>query len=218
MKKSILLFIILLGIVLTNSSFAAYGAVYVDYMDNFSMSKEIYSEITDYATDMGYTCYGRRNPTNSAMISHMKSSNIYIASGHGSPGLFESSGGTYIVGKNMGSSGTYIALSTLPSSSLKNLKLAFWYSCESGLTESEWGNLIDVTVDKGAKCTVGWNDSIKEEEDVIWNKLFFEKVQTETIVEGFRHADYWLEVKKGTAAKNRMQNRYERGNIYQTLY
>lgn len=71
---------------------------------------------------------------------------------------------------------------------------------------------------KGAKCVVGWKGELKEDQNVEWNRLFFEKIQNETIVEGFRHADYWLEINMGTDAKNRMQNRYERGNIYQTLY
>lgn len=222
MKKSILLMsilVILLVIVLSNNSIAASNrSVYVNYSMIKNYSNQYYTEIKDNVTDMGYACWGYKNPSNTTVIENMKKSDIFIASGHGAPGEFACNNGTYIVGKNMGSSGTYIALSTLPGGSLSNLKLAFWYSCNSGITQSEWGNLVDVTISKGAKCAVGWKDEIHENINIEWNRLFFEKVKSETIVEGFRHADYWLEANMGTAAKNEMQKRYEQGNIYQTLY
>lgn len=49
-------------------------------------------------------------------------------------------------------------------------------------------------------------------------QVIFEKAKSDTVVESFRHADYWIAFLKGADAKTRMQSRYENGNINQTIY
>ena len=79
---------------------------------------------------------------------------------------------------------------------------------------------MDAINGRGAKCTVGWSDTIHMECAVRWNQLFWEKLynENETIVEGFRHADYWILAEYGDSIYQEFSaNRVERGDIYQNL-
>lgn len=82
-------------------------------------------------------------------------------------------------------------------------------------------SIVDAIAGRGAKCTVGWSDKINAYGASYWNQLFWEKIYNddETIVEGFRHADYWLPYEYGSDIANVLSgNRVERGDIYQYLY
>ena len=222
MKKRILIFpVVIITLLFLLSSYvgAASGVTSICYSTaDLPYATHMYTDSRNHITDMGYICRGYEPNGNEVVLNCLKESKVFVAVGHGAPGVIQCSAETYLTGKGAGSTGKYIAISTIPNGSLKDLKVALWYGCNVGSTGSSWGNIVDVTKSKGAKLAVGWTVTTIIGEMTEWNRLFFEKAKSDTVVEGFRHADYWIPLLKGSAAKTRMQSRYENGDIYQTIY
>ena len=113
----------------------------------------------------------------------------------------------------------YKNVNTMANNSASQLKMAIFYGCSTGDPNSTFGNLPYTIVNRGAQTAVAWTVTTYVPEVNEWNRLFFEKAKEDTIVESFRHADYWLRVNKGDIAGDRMQkNRNEAGNIYGYVY
>ncbi len=198
---------------------AASGVASICYSTaDLPYATHMYTDSRNHITGMGYICRGYESNGNKVVLDCLKESKVFVAVGHGAPGIIQCCANTYLTGKGAGSTGNYIAISTIPNGSLNNLKIALWYGCNVGSTGGSWGNIVDVTKNKGAKLAVGWTVTTIIGEMTEWNRLFFEKAKSDTVVEGFRHADYWISFLKGSAAKTRMQSRYENGDIYQTIY
>ena len=204
---------------LESYAFAASGVASICYCTvNLPYATHMDTDSRNHITNMGYICRGYESIGNTIVLRCLKESKVFVAVGHGDAGVIQCSANTYITGKGAGSSGNYIAISTIPNGSLNNLKVALWYGCNVGSTGSSWGNIVDITKSKGAKLAVGWTVTTVIGEMTEWNRLFFEKAKSDTVVESFRHADYWTGFLKGSAAKTRMQSRHENGDIYQTIY
>lgn len=162
---------------------------------------------------MGYSYFYRLNNTSSTnFLNDLKNNEIFVFHGHGNAGNLASGPSTHLIASS--------TISALPSNSLSNLKLALIYSCYGGANPSGGTSIVDAINSRGAKCTVGWNSTIHTECASRWNQLFWDKLYTEnqTIVEGFRHADYWILAEYGENIYNEFSaNRVERGDIYQNL-
>lgn len=222
MKKLFLIVLVntlLLIIIISSSVYAASGLAVICYNDtNLAYASHMYTDSRSHISDMGYICRGHDSIANNMVLQHLQSSNIFVAVGHASPGALSCGGDTYITGTYQDSTGKYMALNAIPDSSLSNVKLALWYGCNLGSTDQYWGNVVDISRNKGVKCAVGWTVTTVIGETTEWNRLFFEKAREDTVVEGFRHADFWIQILSGLNATKRMQSRHETGDIYQTIY
>lgn len=116
--------------------------------------------------------------------------------------------------------------------SLENSKIIIYVGCNTGITPDPVAdssqitgyrypaNLVAQTHIKGSKCTVGWNKNIYSDSACDWVRLFFEKCDQahEEIWECFNHADYWVKDIYGNDDWQRLNDRYEKGDIHQRLY
>lgn len=173
-----------------------------------------YSQITGYLSNMGYTAQGYNFVSAGTAYQNMKSASGFVIHMHGDAGRQTMANNTYLVGTN-GDGFASKAISDMLYNDLWGMKIAIYYGCSTGDTTSIYGDIAQETVNKGALAAVAWKVTTYINEVNEWNRLFFEKAQSDTIVESYRHADYWLRNNIGNVAGDRMQNnRTERGNIY----
>lgn len=200
------------------SAFAARasGPVYVYYGDGDRY--KTYTDIKNHMGVIGYDVQARYNWDSSGLLYALDDAKIVVFHNHGSPGKQQSG---YISGKAYGIAATggdayyYKNVGAMAPGSMSQLKIAIMYGCRTGEYSSVYGNLPGTMVNKGAQTAVAWTVTTYVNEVNEWNRLFFEKAQTDNIVESFRHADYWLRSILGDTAANRMQqNRNEKGDIY----
>lgn len=214
-KIFIVLLVLILFVLSSNCiSSAASGNVYVHWYEN--SRKDTYTYAQKHCTWMGYSVLGYSSGIPGSQIKdQLKKGKIFVVHNHGGPGYQDFGTGTVkLCGKNGDEKKTF-SISKLQNGDLSNLKLALYYGCSAGQVSQQYGDICQITVQKGAQCSVAWRITTYTAEVNEWNKAFFDKCKTDNIVEGFRHADYWTGVWKGSAAKERMQNhRNEKGNIY----
>lgn len=223
MKKNKIIMAIMTGLLtftlLSSQAQAASGRFDIHYYEETgTMSrKPTYNEATGYLSVMGYDVYGYNFLNASATYDKMKTAAGVVIHMHGNPGLQYMGGNSVLCGTNGG--GCTKTISSLSNSALSKMKIAIYYGCKTGVTNTAYGDIVQLTVNKGAKTAVAWTVNTVIPEVNEWNRLFFEKAQNDTVVESYRHADYWLRANKGNVAGDRMQNnRTERGNIYTTIY
>lgn len=104
----------------------------------------------------GYNCYSSQNLSAYAWYTNMKSDAVFISCSHGSPGYIEANGGSFIIGKGGINSWPDYYISDMSSSDIADLKLFMAIGCETGLTHSTYGNLLDEARAKGADIAIGW--------------------------------------------------------------
>jgi len=214
-NKLLTVFAILCTILVPNcSAKAASGKAMVHYRD--TERQDTYKYTKQHMESIGFSVEGHMNWDNQKILNHLDTYNILVIHSHGNKGYITMLD-TYLVGKN-GNGGTIKAVNTMPSDSASQLKMAIYYGCQTGNTTTNFGNLPQETVNKGAQAAVAWTVDLKTAHVPIWNRLFFEKAKNDTIVEGYRHADYWLSEIKGADASSRMKNRTEAGNINGYIY
>lgn len=100
-------------------------------------------------------------------------SEIVLIDTHGYPGQVEliTESGTKHILAAVKSTKSNLGLSQYDD--LSGVKLAIFSSCESGLTDSLHGNLIEMSRTKGAVCAIGWTTTIHVTPCVAWNSEFF---------------------------------------------
>ena len=210
------------------STYALSGSIRVHYANSYT--KPTYDYAKTHGEAMGYNVYQYQNKDNSLVLHQLSSSDVFVIHTRGSGGLIQmapeqypASGTnartTYLSGTN-GNGDNVRSVSSLPSGSLSNLKLAIYYGMDVGYTGSTYGDICQQTVNKGAQAAVAWKGVMVTSEANEWNRLFFEKAKTDNIVESFRHADYWLRYTMSEDAATRMgsSNRNEKGNIYGVIH
>ena len=141
-----------------------------------------------------------------------RASEIFVYFGHGDPGI--------LLGDNTTWSYTSANISSWNNNSLSNNKISIIYACYGADTPTGGTSILDAVHGRGSQCSVAWHDPVYIPAAEEWNRLFWEKVcnENETVVEGYRHADYWLNDIYGTTYYINMNtNREERGNIYINL-
>ena len=155
----------------------------------------IHNSTRDYTQNMGYTYEAYSNENNSNFLERLRTSEIFVYAGHGSSGQLlgkkDADYGTAVFASSS-INGT-VSISSLPAGSLNGMKLFMTYSCNGGSTGAN-GNIVNIVRNKGAQVAVGWKTEVQIGVANKWNEYFFQKVynEQESIVEGFRHADYWI--------------------------
>ena len=213
MKKSIVVISMLLILLLLPSSFAyaASGTAIINYYQFNTLHN---STTQSHIRSMGYTCNVYNGQAAPTVISNLKKATIFISGAHGGPGYFNPNSGNSVTAK----SSSYSIDNSCSTGSLKNVKLAMFYSCQSGVTSSTYGNLVDVTYNKGAKCVIGFNNNINIQMAGEWNRLFFEKAKEDTIAESMKHADFWIVFYESATTGHTLASRNVKGNTNNTIY
>ena len=71
--------------------------------------------------------------------------------------------------------------------------LLIYAGCSTGVTSSSFGNLVDITNQKGVLCVVGWTVSTYPTPGNFWMEKFFEECANRyTIEEAMSLADDWV--------------------------
>ena len=176
-------------------SFRENNAICYYYPNWIGDCTNIHNVTRDYTTNMGYKYLSYQNANNTNFLENLRNSEIFIYVGHGAAGMLLGAKNNDINQNVFASSSISgaVDISSLPAGSLSNLKLFMTYSCEAGNTGPS-GNIVNIVKNKGAQVAVGWKTEVIIGVANNWNKYFFQKVydEHESIVEGFRHADYWL--------------------------
>ena len=213
LRKIIIIFMVC--ILPTTQVYAGSGTVYVHWLDDIRW--QTYNDTDNYAYQMGYYVVSCENWDNTDILNQLASAKIIVCHTHGKHGRQQFQD-TYLSGKH-GNGEDVKAVDSLPNGSLNQLKIAIFYGCNTGNTNSVYGNLPQEVVNTGAQAAVAWKIQTKVNEVNEWNKYFFSKARNDTIVESYIHADYWTRERLGEDAGNNMQfNRTEAGNIYGTIY
>lgn len=212
-KLAIILLLATTLIMATNTlCFAGSGNVSVHWEG--SSREATYTYAKKHCEAMGYSVENCNNWDNNQVLNQLKRDKIFIVHRHGSPCRQVFLNSTYLSGTG-GNGNSIKAINSLSNSSLNNLKIAIYYGCSTGAYSNTYGDICQQTVNKGAQCAVAWTVTTYTNEVNEWNKAFLDKCKSDTIVEGYRHADYWTGFWQGATARDRMENnRNEKGNIY----
>ena len=221
MKK--ILFSLILSVVsftfLANFINAASGEAHIHYYNESGADRSLtYTDAKSHLQSMGYSVYGYNNYGIGLLYGHLSNGEIFVAHNHGSPGVqIMKNNNEQITAKTSGDG--KINISALSANCMDQMKIAIFYGCKTGLVFNTTGDLPAEVVNKGATAAVAWKVNTYPGSVNTWNRLFFEKAKSDTIVESYRHADYWLEAIEGKNSANIMKNnRNEKGNIYATIY
>lgn len=225
-KYNILMSLLMISISLfcfCDNAFAASGQAYIHYYNEGSANRSLtYTEAKPHLQSMGYSVTGYNAVgITPYTLGELMNAKIFVVHNHGLAGIqyMGTDGSEYIAGKDTPVLDKVISINNLSSGSLKNLKIAILYGCGTGFVGSIKGDLPALIVNKGATAAVAWKVDTYVPGVNEWNRLFFEKAKTDTIVESYRHADYWLESILGSYQASVMaNNRNEAGNIYTTIY
>lgn len=189
------------------------GAVCNYYVDSEADRTGTHTHTQSNTQEMGYSYFSRRNNTSSdVFLNDLKNNAIFVWHGHGAAGMIGYTNQDVLI--------TSATVSSLASNSLSNVKIALLLTCNGGSTPTNGVSMVDAVNGRGAKCTVGWDVTINTQCATRWNQLFWEKLndENETIVEGFRHADYWITDEYGSTIQTMFSgHRVERGDIYQNI-
>lgn len=167
-----------------------------------------------YTTSMGYNYYSHLNEDKTNFLTNLSSCGVFVYHGHGGKGVLN-------LYNRQNPEISYQDILNLADNSLSTVRLVLDYGCYSAVTPDGGTSILDAIYNKGAQCAVAWNRITYVEHVNKWNELFFEKCcdSQESIVEGFRHADYWIDDICGELSYTIMSGgRVERGDIYDYLY
>lgn len=199
---------------LVSSVSAATGNAYIHYyhQPGYIDRTPTYTNSKPHLSNMGYTVYGYDHAGTYNALNQLNSGVIFVVHNHGAPGIQYMGTGNEGISAANGTNLVNVNASTLP---FFNTKLAILYGCNTGTVTSLSGDLPQSIVNKGAKVAVAWTVNTNITAVNEWNRLFFEKAATgASVVESFRHADYWTAAILGTSYSDPLQyNRVEKGNI-----
>ena len=122
----------------------------------------------------------------------LKNTDVFFFSGHSSSGRLQ-------FGKSSAGRFTFIfadgplspRISEMPQNQLSNLKLALYLGCNTGITDSNHGNLVYKTSDKGAKCVIGFKKSINSIAADYWARQFYDKLDNRQNIGNAFDSAWW---------------------------
>ena len=129
------------------------------------------------------------------MYETMSGSEIVINRGHGGPGAMDfpyAENSISCVYGNKSDLGTYdSSISNYYDGELSNVSLVIYGGCNTG-KYGTYGNLVQSTKAKGAKCVVGWNGTIYDGATNLWLRQFYFGCEDGLCVEeAMQCADEW---------------------------
>lgn len=132
-----------------------------------------------YIWDMGFAGTEYTNNSVAAAYRVFPDSDIFVADSHGLEGYvtFQTTSATahlYAKAYDGIESSNNKAIENFSSGQLDNVDLVIFGSCKGGVTSSIYGNLVDMTLSKGAYCCFGWKQNTMDLEGSAWfNKFFY---------------------------------------------
>jgi len=188
LKKWILLLVIILvaslilpvGATQYNPPWAHnYGFYYPDAKDTRLQA----TNAANYQSIVGYDAYGLHNSSAYIGYTNLKDDAVFFFIGHGTGwGDFDRGGGvefyngtkSLIVAEYRGNlpEDEHYFLSSM-STELEDLLLVVWASCYSARTSPSFGNLVDMTHEKGADNVIGFFDAVHTPFLECWSDRFW---------------------------------------------
>ena len=174
--------------------------------------------------NMGYTGTTYFNNSATTVFNSLPQADVFIFSHHG----FTGGGGvvcgtpenkSYIYAEN----GGYGTLNICDAASLANTELVIWTGCYTGATSSSYGNLVDETLEKGAKCAIGWTVVIYDRPSTEWIEFFIASCeQGETIKTAIEDACFFINSRYKNHSNPAIASAYSNyyvgsSNIYQVI-
>jgi len=135
----------------------------------------------DYIRNMGFNYIVPGNNQSALVVrTNLASRDICVVCTHGLPGELtlrtksSTIGTTRLFGKthsNMVSND--VSIEALSSGALSESELILYFACYAGVLDSQKGNLVDETLNKGARCCIGWTETIQDQVSAMWLETFF---------------------------------------------
>ncbi len=173
-------------------------------------TRDVAQNIIPSLWSMGYTAIEYENNSANAATTVYSTSDIIVTASHGYSGImiFNSS---RLFANQIGST-TNSADKSLYSDAgdASELDLVIYGTCFSGC-DSNFGNLVDVTLEKGAYACFGWENTIYTTPMAIWfDKLFEELATGKTVAEAISCAhDHITEYENGEDFIDGIRNIYD---------
>lgn len=156
----------------------------------FGGTRQINTIVAPKLMTMGYTVYGNPNRMVDVAYEQFPSSSFFLIANHANPGyitLHNTSGHKSFLAGTQSSArtispgdeltvlpGTVMKVSDYSSGALSQAKVVLYMGCYSGVTSQYYGNLVDITLQKGAAVCIGWNDLIGSIDLEAWTRKFME--------------------------------------------
>lgn len=162
---------------------------------------------------MGYSGQEYLNNTPTAIYNSLSQCNIVTIHDHGDAGRMfcQTSETNYPYIRAIGAaSDPNKTLSTLNTTDVSNLKLLIFMGCSTGVSNTTYGNLVDVAYSKGVDYTIGWNQIIHTSDASKWIGKFYERcLKGDTIYNARRAAnEYSINGKTVYIDKNAIIDQY----------
>ena len=146
---------------------------------------------------MGYNAGEYENNDAASIYNTLPKTDIVTIVNHADAGIMQinpSSGKQYLFAKATAAlSSSDRALSNYASEALSDTKLIIFAGCKSGLTSSVLGNLVDMAVDKGAFCCIGFEETIFDTDLYGWLEQFYAVcIQCKKLVNVIKDTNTWL--------------------------
>ena len=138
---------------------------------------------------MGYTATEYENNSANAALRVLPSSDIFTVSSHGNSGRMYFNNQTIYASLSTFTENDYAQVQNemkdlnreIAADELSGLDLAVYACCKTGLSEP-YGNLVDITLQKGAYICIGWKQEIRNDIINDWlDKLFDELATGKTV-------------------------------------
>ena len=209
---------------LTLSSNVSASTITVHYNNSDANRLPTYTAIQSY---MGSThsVNGYNNGGNSSALNQLKNSVFFVAHHHGDPGRQYLNGSSNGISGTNGDGTTWKAISSMSTQVSKPLYMAIYYGCQTGKTNTSYGNIMSQTTSKVGKSAIAWTIDTYVNDVNLWNKYFFQKgaVSTSTGAAALTYADTSLAADSGAIAaldmkNNRVSSGYYTWTFSQTLY
>ena len=149
--------------------------------------------------NMGYDAGQYINNSANSGYSSLPNVDLFLFNHHGGPGMLEfrvnSGEKSYIVAD---AANDYYLTSAdreiADLSSMSNINLAIYCGCNTAQYSSTYGDLVEETLEKGAKCAIAWYDEVYDTNSNRWFELFFTYCgQGKTIAQALELTDEAME-------------------------
>ncbi len=183
-----------------------------NWIDDFERSslintREDANVIIPSLWSMSYTATEYLNNSANAATSVYSTSDIIVVSNHGAAGEIGYNNSILYGSYNKPNCNTDRSL-YYDVADASELDLVIYSTCYSGVT-STYGNLVNITLDKGAYACIGWTTTVPNNAINDWyDKLFDELATGKTVAEAITKADNYVATIWDNTNVNQIQSRY----------
>ena len=143
--------------------------------------------------NMGFGGQAYYNNSVSPAYNELPNTNVFLVTNHAKPGRMRFFDSTLVAEAYSGMPSNYKALSSYSSGALSRVDLLIFLGCETGITNVTYGNLVDVALEKGTYCCIGWASSIDRDDAHQWINLFFDYCdQGTTVYTALKNANQYM--------------------------